>query len=99
MPIRFQQIALIGKYPNPQSTAQLSGVRDVLQDIATFLSGLGCGVCLEQETANHTGLQGLRQSRAGTGKIQRKTSANGAPQRKRAGQPRPSRPAVTIYEL
>ena len=60
MPIRFQQIALIGKYPNPQSTAQLSGVRDVLQDIATFLSGLGCGVCLEQETANHTGLQGLR---------------------------------------
>ena len=48
MPIRFQQIALIGKYPNPQSTAQLSGVRDVLQDIATFLSGLGCGVCLEQ---------------------------------------------------
>ena len=62
MPIRFQQIALIGKYPNPQSTAQLSGVRDVLQDIATFLSGLGCGVCLEQETANHTGLQGLRTS-------------------------------------
>ena len=60
MPIRFQQIALIGKYPNPQSTTQLSGVRDVLQDIAAFLSGLGCGVCLEQETANHTGLQGLR---------------------------------------
>jgi NAD+ kinase len=60
MPIRFQQIALIGKYPNPQSTAQLSGVRDVLQDIATFLSSLGCGVFLEQETANHTGLQGLR---------------------------------------
>ena len=60
MPIRFQQIALIGKYPNPQSTTQLSGVRDVLQDIATFLSSLGCSVCLEQETANHTGLQGLR---------------------------------------
>ena len=58
MPIRFQQIALIGKYPNPQSAAQLSGMRDVLQDIASFLTGLGCSVCMEQETASHTGMQG-----------------------------------------
>jgi NAD+ kinase len=59
MPIRFQQIALIGKYPNPQSAAQLSGMSDVLQDIAGFLTRLGCNICLEQETASHTGMQGL----------------------------------------
>jgi NAD+ kinase len=54
----FRQAALIGKYhvPVTGSTAHLT--RAALEEIAHFVSSLGCNVVLEQETAQASGLTG-----------------------------------------
>ena len=48
---RFRHAALVGKY-------HAQGIRDVLEDIAHFLSRQGLDVSLERETALNTGMTG-----------------------------------------
>lgn len=49
MPSRFRHAALIGKY-------KARGSRDVLEEVAAFIAGLGLAVTLEHETALATGI-------------------------------------------
>jgi NAD+ kinase len=51
MPTVFKHIALVGKTHAQQS-------RQVLLDIAQFISGLGCEVSFESQTASHNGIHG-----------------------------------------
>lgn len=51
MPSRFRHAALVGKYQAP-------GSREVLADVAEFLSGSGLEVSLESDTALASGLPG-----------------------------------------
>src|SRR5678815_3604117 len=50
MPTRFRHAALVGKH-------QAEGIRDVLEEIARFLVGLGLDVSLEAQTAHNTGME------------------------------------------
>ena len=50
MPTRFRHAALVGKH-------QAEGIRDVLEEIARFLVGLGLEVSLEAQTAHNTGIK------------------------------------------
>jgi len=50
MPTRFRHAALVGKH-------QAEGIRDVLEEIARFLVGLGLEVSLEAQTAHITGME------------------------------------------
>ena len=50
MPTRFRHAALVGKH-------QAEGIRDVLEEIARFLVGLGLEVSLEAQTAHNTGME------------------------------------------
>ena len=52
----FRQVALIGKYPSAVSPAAAAGVRAALEDVAGFVTSLGCDVVLERDTADNTGL-------------------------------------------
>ena len=55
----FRQVALIGKYHAAAvSPAQAGSTRAALEDIAHFLSGEGCEVVVERDTAAHAGLTG-----------------------------------------
>ena len=54
MNIQFQHVALIGKY----QAAQVDAARQLLEEVAAFVQGLGCEVHIEQDTARHTGIQG-----------------------------------------
>jgi NAD+ kinase len=49
MASRFRHAALVGKY-------QAQGIRDLLEEIASFLVGQGLEVSLEQQTAQSTGI-------------------------------------------
>ena len=51
MPTRFRHAALVGKH-------QAEGIRDVLEEIARFLVGLGLEVSVESQTARNTGMDG-----------------------------------------
>jgi NAD+ kinase len=48
---RFRHAALVGKY-------QAHGIRDVLEEVAQFLSAQGLEVSLEKQTAQNTGIEG-----------------------------------------
>jgi NAD+ kinase len=48
-PLRFQHVAIVGKY-------QALGSRDALDGIAHFLHDEGCDVAMERDTAHNTGL-------------------------------------------
>ncbi|CAN7311403.1 NAD kinase [Acidovorax sp.] len=61
MTSNFRHVALIGKYQQASGTGASSmtdSSRQALQDIAQFLTGQGCEVALEAETAANTGLSG-----------------------------------------
>ena len=47
----FSRVALVGKF-------QADGIEERLNDIAKLLTGLGCEVFIEADTANHLGLKG-----------------------------------------
>ena len=49
---QFQEVALIGKY----QASQVESARQLLEEVARFLQGLGCSVHLERETADHLGM-------------------------------------------
>jgi NAD+ kinase len=51
MPAPFRHAAIVGKY-------QARGIRDLLQDLAGFLSEQGLDVSFERETAQNTGVSG-----------------------------------------
>ena len=52
MSSRFRHVALVGKY-------QAQGIRDVLEEIAHFLTRQGLEVSLERQTALNTGIDGF----------------------------------------
>lgn len=56
MSLNFRHVALIGKYQTSAATTMTTAAQQALKDIALFLSGLGCKVSLESETAINTGL-------------------------------------------
>jgi len=57
MKSKFRHVALIGKYhASVTGAAGADSSRRVLDDIAHFLTRLGCDVALERETAAHVGL-------------------------------------------
>ena len=51
MKSQFRHVALVGKY-------QAQGSRSALEDIAQFVSGQGCEVAIEKDTAGNTGMGG-----------------------------------------
>ena len=52
----FRRVALIGKYHAQVSRGQSDSMRDVLEDVAQFLTGQGCEVMIEKETASNARL-------------------------------------------
>ena len=58
MKSRFHHVALIGKYNASVSGAQAGSPRAQLEEIAHFLSGEGCEVAFERETAQGAGITG-----------------------------------------
>lgn len=54
----FRQVALFGKYPSALAPAATASSRAALEDLAGFLSHLGCEVVLERDAATHTGITG-----------------------------------------
>lgn len=56
MSLQFQRVALAGKYADPPVGSIVESTREVIADIAQFLTGLGCEVVLPQRTAAATGL-------------------------------------------
>ncbi|ABM34152.1 NAD kinase [Paracidovorax avenae] len=55
MKLRFQRVALVGKYQAPTSAGMSDSSRDALDGIARFLANEGCEVALEADTAANTG--------------------------------------------
>ena len=53
---KFRQVVLFGKHHPIVSGAALESSRRVLDDIAHFISRLGCEVVIEHDTAQHLGL-------------------------------------------
>jgi NAD+ kinase len=58
MKSQFRQVAIVGKYHAAVSGSGAGSSRAALEDIAHFLSGQGCDVILEQETAAASGISG-----------------------------------------
>lgn len=56
MTLKFRRIALIGKYQTSTAPSMTDSSLKALQEIASFMSSLGCEVLLEAETAANTGL-------------------------------------------
>ena len=56
MKSKFRHVALFGKYHTTVSGAALESSRRVLDDVAQFISRIGAEVVLEQDTAEHLGL-------------------------------------------
>jgi NAD+ kinase len=56
MTLKFRRIALIGKYQASTAPSMTDSSLKALQEIASFMSSLGCEVLLEAETAANTGL-------------------------------------------
>lgn len=61
MQLAFRHVALIGKYAAALPPAAARSARLVLQELAQFVSALGCDVVLEQDTAAHAGLADYAQ--------------------------------------
>jgi NAD+ kinase len=61
MKSQFRHVALFGRTHATLSGAALDSSRKVLEDVAQFLSRLGCEVVLEQATAQLTGLHGFSE--------------------------------------
>src|SRR5881398_979198 len=61
----FRQVALIGKYHAAVAPAVAAGTRASLEDIANFLTSLGCEVLVERDTAAVIGLTGLPTAEVG----------------------------------
>jgi NAD+ kinase len=53
---KFRHVALFGKYNTAAHGGALESSRRALDDVAQFLTRQGCDVVLDQETAQHTGL-------------------------------------------
>jgi NAD+ kinase len=53
---KFRRVALIGKYQASATTSMTDSSRQALEEIAGFMTELGCEVRLEAETAANTGL-------------------------------------------
>ena len=58
MKSQFRHVALIGKYHAAVSGAQAGSTRSALEDIAHFLTSMGCDVVFERETAFSVGITG-----------------------------------------
>jgi NAD+ kinase len=56
MKSKFRHVAVIGKYNPSGGSGRADAARQTLDEIAQFLSGQGCEVALERETAANTGL-------------------------------------------
>ncbi len=56
----FRRVALIGKYHANVSRGQSDSMRDVLHDVAQFLSAQGCEVMIEKETAANACISALQ---------------------------------------
>lgn len=61
MKSQFRHVALFGRTHATVSGAALDSSRKVLDDVAHFLSRLGCEVVLDQTTAQLTGLHGFSE--------------------------------------
>jgi len=61
MKSQFRHVALFGRTHATVSGAALDSSRKVLDDVAHFLSRLGCEVLLDQATAQLTGLHGFSE--------------------------------------
>ena len=61
MKSQFRHVALFGRTHATVSGAALDSSRKVLDDVAHFLSRLGCEVVLDQATAQLTGLHGFAE--------------------------------------
>ena len=58
MKSQFRHVALFGKYAAPGTHVANASSRQMLEEIAQFLTGQGCEVVVEQETVANTGLTG-----------------------------------------
>lgn len=54
---KFRRVALIGKYQAPTAAGMTDSSLQALQEIAEFMTHLGCEVLLEAETAANTGFK------------------------------------------
>ena len=57
MSLQFRRVALVGKYQDAASGAVADSTRDVIADVAGFLTEQGCDVVLAERTAEATGLR------------------------------------------
>ena len=58
MKSQFRHVALFGKYAAPGTPVANASSRQVLEDIAQFLTGQGCQVVVDTDTVANTGLTG-----------------------------------------
>ena len=56
MALQFHRVAVVGKYQDPASGPMADSTREIIADIAEFLSAQGCEVVLTERTAEATGL-------------------------------------------
>ena len=60
MSLQFHRVALVGKYQDSSPTPGTESTRDVIADIAAFLTSQGCEVVLAERTAQATALSDYR---------------------------------------
>ncbi|HOB67213.1 NAD kinase [Ottowia sp.] len=58
MSLQFHRVALVGKYHDTATGAVAESTRDLIAEIAAFLTQQGCEVLLAERTAQATGLDG-----------------------------------------
>ena len=51
MALQFHRVAVVGKYQDPASGPMADSTREIIADIAEFLSAQGCEVVLTERTA------------------------------------------------
>ena len=56
MSLQFHRVALVGKYQDSASSAVPDSTREIIAEIAEFLTAQGCQVVLAERTAQSTGL-------------------------------------------
>ena len=56
MSLQFHRVALVGKYQDSASSAVPDSTREIIAEIAGFLTAQGCQVVLAERTAHSTGL-------------------------------------------
>ena len=56
MSLQFHRVALVGKYQDSASSAVPDSTREIIAEIAGFLTAQGCQVVLAERTAHRTGL-------------------------------------------